>query len=161
YETGDYYSLRPGRTQQSFVMTSQTVQSDSGIPTMHWFYIEYGLGATPYVSPPSVHITAPSNLASFTQGTAVSYSANVSDPIDGTLPAGAIRWTEDGTQIGTGSSITNVENTVGTHVITVTATNGDGKSASDQITIHVQPPPSPLSAQIAAPANGAHFTASS
>jgi hypothetical protein len=141
YETGDYYSLRPGRTSQSFVMTAQTVQNDPSGPNMHWFYIEYGLGAAPYVSPPNVQITAPSNLATFTQGDNVNYSANVSDPIDGTLPDGAIVWTEDGNQIGTGPGISHIENTVGTHTIQVTATNGDGKSASASITVRVNAPP--------------------
>ncbi|HEX8977604.1 MAG TPA: PKD domain-containing protein [Solirubrobacteraceae bacterium] len=163
FETGDYYSLRPGRTSQSLVMTAETVQNDPSGPNMHWFYIEYGLGAPPYVSPPSVHITAPANLASFTQGTSVSYSADVSDPIDGTLPSGAIVWTEDGSQIGTGSGISHTEGTVGLHTIKVTATNGDGKSASDQITIRVLapvPPGSP-SVSITSPSDGQTFCPSS
>jgi hypothetical protein len=160
YETGDYYSLRPGRTSQSFVMTAQTVQNDPGGAAMHWQYIEYGLGAAPYVSPPSVQITTPANLTSYTQGATAAYSASVSDPIDGTLPAGAIRWTEDGVAIGSGASITHVENTPGTHVIGVTATNGDRKSASASITIRVQST-GPLSATIGAPADGSVFTASS
>ncbi len=39
--TGDYYSLRPGRTSKSFVMTAQTVQSNN---SMHWDYVEWGRG---------------------------------------------------------------------------------------------------------------------
>jgi hypothetical protein len=156
YETGDYYSLRPGRTTQSLVMTSQTVQNDSGSPTMHWFYIEYGLGTAPYVSPPSVSITAPANLAAFTQGANVTYSASVSDPIDGTLPSAAIRWSEDGTFIGSGPSVSHVENTVGVHTITVTATNGDGKSASASITVRINAPiqPGAPTAKITSPFDG-------
>ncbi len=42
--TGDYYSLRPGRTSESFVMTAQTVQSNNA---MHWDYVEWGRGAGP------------------------------------------------------------------------------------------------------------------
>jgi len=41
-ETGDFYSLRPGRTSKSFVMTAQTVQSNG---SMHWDYVEWGRGA--------------------------------------------------------------------------------------------------------------------
>jgi hypothetical protein len=160
YETGDYYSLRPGRTSRSFVMTAQTVQNDPGGAAMHWQFIEYGLGAAPYVSPPSVHLASPANLSSFTPGSTATYSATVSDPIDGTLPAGAIRWTEDGTFIGTGASIHHVESVPGSHVIRVTATNGDGRSASDSITIRVQSS-GPLTAQIAAPGDNLHFTPSS
>jgi hypothetical protein len=153
YETGDYYSLRPGRTSQSFVMTAQTVQNDPPV-NMHWSYIEYGIGQAPYVSPPNVHITAPSNLSSFTQGQSINYSASVSDPIDGTLPAGAVVWTDDGTQIGTGSQISEVANTVGLHTITVTATNGDGKSASDSVNVRVLPPQGPIHVQITSPTDG-------
>jgi hypothetical protein len=77
----------------------------------------------------------------------------VSDPIDGTLPSGAIVWREDGSQIGTGSSITHMEGAVGTHTVTVTATNGDGKSASATVTVRVKPPPGPISVSITSPAD--------
>jgi PKD domain len=156
HETGDYYSLRPGRTSQSFVMTAQTVETDAfGNPQMHWEYVEYGHGASPYVAPPSVQITAPANQSSFLQGASVTYSANVSDPVDGVLPNAAIVWREDGTPIGTGPTIHHVESAVGTHTITLTATNGDGKSASQSITIGVTAPVKPLppSVLITAPAN--------
>ncbi len=158
HETGDYYSLRPGRTSQSFVMTAQTVETDAfGNPQMHWAYVEYGHGRSPYVAPPSVQVTAPANQASFLQGTSVTYSANVSDPVDGTLPNAAIVWTEDGSVIGTGPTVHHIENTIGTHAITVKATNGDGKSASQSITIVVTAPvvkPLPPSVSITAPPNG-------
>jgi hypothetical protein len=39
YLTGDYYSLRPGPTAKSFVMTAQTVERGR---SMHWDYIEWG-----------------------------------------------------------------------------------------------------------------------
>jgi hypothetical protein len=160
HETGDYYSLRPGRTSQSFAMTAQTVENDSsGNPQMHWQYVEYGHGATPYVSPPSVSITSPQDLSSFTQGDTADYSASVSDPVDGTLPNAAIAWTEDGAFIGNGPSIGHVENSLGTHVVKVTATNGDGKSASATITIRVNSPPSPLHVTITSPADQSSFGA--
>jgi hypothetical protein len=157
HETGDYYSLRPGRTSQSLVMTGQTVQNDPGGAAMHWFFIEYGLGSPPYVAPPNVHITSPKNLAQFTQGDTATYAADVSDPIDGTLPAAAIKWTEDGSFIGTGPSIPHVENSVGTHTVKVTATNGDGKSTSDSVTIRVKAPPSDISVSITSPTDGSIF----
>jgi hypothetical protein len=158
HETGDYYSLRPGRTSRSFVMTAQTVETDAfGNPRMHWQYIEYGHGASPYVAPPNIQITAPANHASFVQGTSVTYSANITDPVDGTLPNAAIVWTEDGSTIGNGPTIHHIENAVGSHTITVTATNGDGKSASQSITVSVSAPavkPLPPLVSITAPANG-------
>lgn len=157
HETGDYYSLRPGRTVTSFLVPAQTVQNDPGGATMHWYSIEYGHGPTPYIAPPTVHITAPANSSSVAQGTTVSYHADVSDPVDGTLPAAAIVWTEDGSVIGTGPSITHVENAIGTHAISVRATNGDGKSASDAVSIRVAAPPGPISAAITSPGDGANL----
>jgi len=38
--TGDYYSLRPGRTSRSFVMTTMTAQNDSGVVRRHWGFVE-------------------------------------------------------------------------------------------------------------------------
>jgi hypothetical protein len=143
HQTGDYYSLRTGRTPQSFVMTAQNVQDDPGAPgTMHWYYIN------------------PPDLSSYAQGTRVRYTADVSDPVDGKLPNQAIVWTEDGTRIGRGPSISHVEDAPGSHVIKLTATNGDGKSATDQITIRVQgapPPPGAPQVTITSPLDGTNF----
>jgi hypothetical protein len=159
HNTGDYYSLRRGRTPGAFVMTGQTYQNEANGPTMHWNYIEYGHGAAPYVAPPSVRIVSPANLATVTTGTTVSYLADVSDPVDGTLPAGAIVWYEDGGQIGTGLTASHLESVVGLHTIEVTATNGDGKSSSAQIAIRLQATPSAgaPSVSISAPLDGEHF----
>lgn len=158
HETGDYYSLRPGRTFRSFVMTAQTVEKTVlGASNMHWQYVEYGHGPSPYVSPPSVSIVSPKNLATFTTGDTASYSANVTDPVDGSLPSSAIVWNEDGSFIGSGPSINHVESSLGTHVIKVTATNGDGKSASDSITVRVNAKPSQLKTSITSPADQSAF----
>jgi hypothetical protein len=43
-KAGDYYSLRPGRSSKSFVMTAQTVNADN---RMHWQYVEWGRGSAP------------------------------------------------------------------------------------------------------------------
>ncbi|MDX6679817.1 MAG: hypothetical protein QOE31_3869 [Solirubrobacteraceae bacterium] len=143
FASGDYYSLRPGRTGRSFALTAQAVQNDPGGSAMHWSFVEFGRGPSPYVAAPNVRIAAPADLATFTLGSGVAYRADVSDPVDGTLPGGAIRWREDGVFIGSGATLSHVENTVGSHVVTVTATNGDGRSASASITIRVQAPPPP------------------
>lgn len=157
HETGDYYSLRPGRTSQSFVMPAQTVQNDAGALRMHWNYIEYGRGTAPYVSPPDVHITAPTPLYTVAPGTLVMYAASVNDPIDGALPSSAIRWTMDGVPIGTGSSFTRIESTPGTHTVVVTATNGEGLSASDSVSIRVNSPVGSILANITDPIDGFNF----
>jgi hypothetical protein len=157
YETGDYSSLRPGRTPRSFVMTAQTVQNDNGAINMHWQYIEYGLGPPPFVAPPTVIITSPANGESVTQGNSLSYSAMVTDPLDGTLPSAAIVWREDGTEVGTGPVITNIENALGVHTITVTATNAEGKSATASVTIQVSSPPGPIVVNITSPLDNSGF----
>jgi hypothetical protein len=159
HETGDYYSLRPGRTAESFVMPAQTVQNDPGGPAMHWNFIEYGHGPAPYVSPPSVSITAPANLATFLLGNNITYTAQVSDPVDGTLPDQAIVWTEDGAEIGRGPQIVRHGSPTGTHTIVVTATNGDGKSAGASITVRVLAPSPPGAPQVSIvkPKDGSAF----
>jgi hypothetical protein len=144
HEAGDYYTLRPGRTAQSFVMPAQTVQNDPSSPnTMHWNFIEYGHGTPPYVAPPNVSITEPPNLTHYLAGQSIHYAAQVSDPVDGTLPNQAIVWREDGNEIGRGPQIVRNGTQEGFHTITVTATNGDGKSASASIVVVVQTPPQP------------------
>jgi hypothetical protein len=159
HNTGDYYSLRRGRAPGAFVMTGQTYQNEANGPTIHWNYIEYGHGAAPYVAPPNVRIVSPANLATFAKGTTVSYLADVSDPVDGALPPGAIIWYEDGAPIGSGLTASHLESLIGTHTIQATATNGDGKSSSAQITIRVQttPPAGAPSVAITAPADGQRF----
>jgi hypothetical protein len=159
HETGDYYTLRPGRTSESFVMTGQTVESTISGPVMHWNYMEYGHGTPPYVAPPNVHITAPANLTHFKVGQEITYAAEVSDPIDGTLPEKAIVWTEDGNEIGRGAQIVRHGSPAGFHTITVKATNGDGKSASASITVAVEAPPEPGApiVSITSPKNGQFF----
>lgn len=159
YEAGDYYSLRPGRTPHSFVMTAQTVQDDNGTINMHWQYIEYGTGQPPFELPPTVRVISPKNGALLTQGTGVTYRATVTDPLDGTLPSAAIVWREDGTEIGTGTTITNTEKVLGVHKVTVTATNAEGKSATASIKIEVVgAPPGPINVNITSPADGSIFT---
>lgn len=158
-ETGDYTYLQPGRTDQSFVFVGRTQQSDGD----HWFYIEYGIGATPYVSPPSVQIISPSDnpIPSYQQGATVSYAGEATDAVDGTLTGGTLVWKEDGSQIGTGTGITHQENTPGLHTITLTATNGDGLSASSSISIRVLAPAPPGSPTVAitSPADGSYIEA--
>jgi hypothetical protein len=159
HETGDYYTVRPGRTSESFVMTGQTVENTVSGPAMHWKYMEYGHGSPPYVSPPNVRITVPANLTHFKLGEAITYAAEVSDPVDGTLPEAAIVWKEDGNEIGRGTQIVRHSAPEGFHTITVTATNGDGKSASASISVVVEAPPEPGAPQVAItkPTNGQSF----
>jgi hypothetical protein len=159
HETGDYYTLRPGRTAESFAMTGQTVESSAYGPAMHWNYMEYGHGTPPYVSPPNVRITTPANLTHFKLAHDITYAAEVSDPVDGALPEAAIVWKEDGNEIGRGTQVVRHGAPAGFHTITVTATNGDGKSASASITVVVEAPPQPGAPEVSItkPTNGQYF----
>ena len=140
HEAGDYYSLRPGETPHSFVTTALTVVGG----VKNWDFIEYGRGEAPFVAPPDVTISAPKDGANFDQGAAVTYTGLVSDPVWGAIPDASVTWTEDGTVIGHGPQVTHTESVAGPHTITLTATNGDNKTASASITINVQaPPPAP------------------
>lgn len=161
YDTGDYYSLRPGRTPESFVMTGETVQNDNGTTELHWDYIEYGHGPAPYVARPNVSILSPKDQANVNQGDAVTYTGSAYDPVDGTLPNAAVVWREDGNFIGNGYQVSHVETATGVHTITLTATNADGKPATAKITVNVHPPAPPGSptVSITSPADSSHFCA--
>jgi len=152
---GDFYSLRPGQTPHSFVMTALTVQGG----VKHWDYIEYGRGAAPEAAPPDVSITSPTSGANFKQGATVTYAGIVHDPVWGALANDAIVWREDGNVIGHGPQTTHLEAAAGQHTITLTATNPDNQSASKSITINVQAPPPPGAPvpSIASPADSSVF----
>lgn len=85
---------------------------------------------------PVVVIAAPTNGASFVQGTAISFSGSATDTQDGNLAA-RLTWRSslDG-QIGTGASFSRTLS-AGTHVITATVTDSGGLTGSSQVTIAV------------------------
>ena len=144
-ETATSGNLQPGRTDQSSSPSGATVQSSGGGGADHWFYIEYGIGPSPYKSPPNVdHVPGQRADPQLPRGDRPSPTrGQATDAIDGTLNGGALVWTEDGNAIGTGTQTTHTETAPGLHTITLTATNGDGKSASSSITIRVLAPPPP------------------
>ncbi len=93
---------------------------------------------------PSATILAPTT-GSFAQGATVSFNGTASDPEDGTLSAASLVWTSSiNGQIGTGTSFTRNNLAVGTHTLTLTATDSKGArtTATRAITITAanQPP---------------------
>jgi hypothetical protein len=143
YLAGDYYNLGPGSTSKSFAFTAATNQTDpDGADRVHWHFVEYGRGAAPQRFAPNVAISSPAAGRIFLAGQAITYVADVNDPQDGALPRDAIVWREDGAIIGRGARITRLGTAVGTHNVSVTATNGEALSASAQIVVTVQPPAS-------------------
>ncbi len=113
----------------------------------------------PTNQPPTASITAPTNGASFVQGASVSFAGSGSDPEDGALTGASLVWSSsrDG-QIGTGTSFSKSNLSVGSHTITLTAKDAQGATgtATISITITATPNQSPT-ATITAPSSGASF----
>ena len=110
---------------------------------------------------PTAAISSPANGASATFGTTVSFQGSGSDPEDGSLMGNALVWTSSiSGQIGTGTSFTRSDLAVGTHTITLTATDSQGATGQATRTITVNPatPNQAPSAAISSPADGATAT---
>ncbi len=109
---------------------------------------------TPPNQPPTAIITAPLG-GSFMAGSSVSFAGSGSDPESGVLGGASLVWTSsrDG-QIGSGVSFAKTNLTVGTHTITLRATDAQGAfdAATTTVTIVANQPPT---AAITSPSNGA------
>jgi extracellular elastinolytic metalloproteinase len=107
------------------------------------FVIPAGVCSAPTNTAPTVSISLPANNSSFVKGTAITFTASVSDaqgdPITTT-------WTSNVQgSLGTGASITtSALTTVGTHQITATASDGQA-SNSATIQIFITEPSQPPS----------------
>jgi VCBS repeat-containing protein len=88
-------------------------------------------------TPPAVTITAPANGSSSTAGQSVTFIATATDTEDGSL-TGNISWASnrDGS-LGSGGTVSTSTLSVGTHMITASATDSGGLSGSASITITV------------------------
>lgn len=101
-----------------------------------------GNGMTPPEnSAPSASIAAPDDEANFDEGASVTFSGSAVDPEDGDLTGGSLVWESDiDGEIGTGTSVATSELSVGHHIVTLTATDGDGATATDRIGVRIRPP---------------------
>ena len=92
---------------------------------------------TPAQKPPTVTITSPTDYSSYVQGDTTSFSGTGEDAEDGTLSGASLVWTSNiDDQIGTGTSFTKVLS-AGLHTVTLTATDSDGATGSESITVIV------------------------
>lgn len=114
------------------------------------FTIPSGVCSAPSNTAPSVSITAPANNSSFVQGTAVTFTASVTDAEGGPITT---TWTSNvqGT-IGSGTSFTTSSLSVGTHDVTATAQDQGGLQGTATVRVVIttpsEPPPSSISLSV-------------
>ncbi len=76
---------------------------------------------------PSATITSLTDGSSYAEGDSITFRGNGDDTEDGTLSGSSLVWTSDiNGQIGTGTSFTKNDLSVGTHTITLTASDSSG-----------------------------------
>jgi YD repeat-containing protein len=88
-------------------------------------------------TPPTVSIVAPADGSTHLQGDNITFTGTATDAEDGDLSA-TIQWTSslDGS-LGSGASISTTTLSVGSHVITASATDSNSEVADDTINISV------------------------
>lgn len=101
------------------------------------------VGLPPGNQPPTASITSPAAGSNHVQGASVSFAGTGTDPEQGALTGSSLTWTSsiDGA-IGTGVSFSRNNLSLGTHTITLTATDAQGLigTATRSITVAVAPP---------------------
>lgn len=91
---------------------------------------------------PSAAISAPTNGVSVVQGAAVTFTGTGTDPEDGALSGTALMWTSSiGGAIGNGATFSTSTLAVGAHVITLTAKDAQGLSATATVSLTVTAAP--------------------
>jgi len=90
---------------------------------------------------PSATISAPTSGDTFTVGDTITFSGTGDDTEDGTLTGDSLVWISsiDG-QIDTGTSFSTAGLSAGNHTITLTATDFDGATGTDSVSITVNLP---------------------
>ncbi|MBU1219964.1 hypothetical protein KKF34_04175 [Myxococcota bacterium] len=85
---------------------------------------------------PQINVTAPSDGSTYWKGDTVTLTAVATDAEDGTLDASSLEWSSDiDGVIGNGSPLEVSDLSDGTHLITVSATDSDGSTTSEQVHI--------------------------
>ncbi len=93
-------------------------------------------GGGPVNQPPTVTISSPANGSSFNCPATVNFTGTASDPEDGDRTA-FINWTDNGTGLGTGGSVSKTYSCLETGNHNIVASVADTQSATDTDTITI------------------------
>jgi glucose/arabinose dehydrogenase len=116
----------------------------------------------PRNDPPTAHITQPTGVLTVAESAAVIFKGNASDPEDGALSGASLAWSSNlNGALGTGDSIQITTLSAGNQVVTLTATDSKGITATATVSLTVTPfvpGNQPPQVTISAPAPGAVVT---
>jgi serine protease AprX len=128
-----YIELEPKSYWVTLTVTDKDGATDSISQLVH-------LGEVLPNQAPTVEITAPTNGASFTEGTSIQFTGSASDTEDGDV-TGDLVWTSDLTgEINTGGSFSTTL-AVGTHTINASVTDTGNLTGAAQVTVTVNAAP--------------------
>jgi hypothetical protein len=105
-----------------------------------------------------VTITAPLDGSSHPVDAPLTLRATVTDPQGSAFPDATLRWTYNGTEVGTGANLVVQPTGVGPATIALTATNGAGLSATSAVSVQIVAATGLPSVVITAPANQTQYT---
>jgi hypothetical protein len=151
------------KSQQFTVLYKATKLFTGGVPTYapDAKHNKHGPDLPPAPTPfgtPQVSIVAPTNGTHVPSGSPVTLTAQSFDPeTGGSLPDADLVWTIGDTVLGTGASLTTTLGAPGTYTIALIAHTPDGLSASDAITVIVDPPSGAPTVAILAPADATWY----
>jgi hypothetical protein len=112
---------------------------------------------------PVVTILQPARAITLQRGAVIAFEATGYDVEDGTLEAGAFRWSSSlNGVLGTGNLLVTSNLSLGEHIITVRATDSSGRRRTASIRVTVVPPAPPRNApRLLSPGNGGGVTTNS
>jgi hypothetical protein len=113
--------------------------NNSGVGSRIW---SFTIDASHDNSSPLAEITSPTHGSTFTTDDAIVLAGSGSDQEDGDLSGDSLVWESDlNGEIGRGETVTSDTLSEGTHQITLTATDADGATGTDSVTITIAAAP--------------------
>lgn len=90
---------------------------------------------------PSATISEPADGSEFLQGADVTFTGAGTDPEEGALTGASLSWSSslDGA-LGTGTSVTESHLSMGDHVVTLTATDAQGRTGTASVSVRITSP---------------------